>query len=214
MVTVTSARRVGRRAQHARDRLADQGSPLHALMAVAAAVALAACLDGCAATRDRSSVPTATASPQSASARISASRETRSARSVAADEAAIADFNRRYLGAINDGDIATLSSLTTEGHIMLAPGRPPIVGKAANDAANGRVAQQFKIDEHWTPIETVIDGDLAYQRGTFTVAATPKAGGETRNTSGNFLRIYRRQTDGSWRMVRDMFNSDKPAAPN
>jgi ketosteroid isomerase-like protein len=132
------------------------------------------------------------------------------ARSTAADEAAIADFNRRYLGAINDGDIATLSSLTTEGHIMLAPGRPPVVGKAANDAANGRAFQMFKIDETWTPLETVISGDLAYQRGTFTVAATPKAGGETRNTSGNFLRIYRRQPDGSWRMVRDMFNSDKP----
>lgn len=133
-----------------------------------------------------------------------------SARSTAADEAAIADFNRRYLGAINDGDAATLSSLTTEGHIMLAPGRPPLVGKAENDAANGRVAQMFKIDEHWTPLETVISGDLAYQRGTFTVAATPKAGGETRNLSGSFLRIYRRQSDGSWRMVRDMFNSDKP----
>jgi ketosteroid isomerase-like protein len=132
------------------------------------------------------------------------------AHSRAADEAAIADFNRRYLGAINDGDIATLSSLTTDGHIMLAPSRPPIVGKEANDAANGRVFQMFKIDEHWSPLETVISGDLAYQRGTFSVAATPKAGGETRTTTGNFLRIYRRQPDGSWRMVRDMFNSDKP----
>ena len=136
------------------------------------------------------------------------------AQSTAADEAAIADFNRRYLGAINDGDSATLSSLTTEGHIMLAPGRQPIVGKAANDEANARVAKMFKIDEHWTPLETVISGDLAYQRGTFTVAATPKAGGETRNTSGNFLRIYRRQSDGSWRMVRDMFNGDKPPSGN
>lgn len=135
-----------------------------------------------------------------------------SAQSVAADEAAIAEFNRRYVGAINDGDITTLSALTTDGHIMLAPSRPPIVGKAANDAANSRVFQQFKIDEHWTPLETVISGDLAYQRGTFTVAATPKSGGETRNTSGNFLRIYRRQPDGSWRMVRDMFNTDKPGA--
>jgi ketosteroid isomerase-like protein len=71
----------------------------------------------------------------------------------------------------------------------------------------------FKIEEHWTPLETVISGDLAYQRGTFTVAATPKAGGNARHTQGTFLRIYRRQADGSWRMTRDMFNSDQPAAP-
>jgi len=131
-------------------------------------------------------------------------------RSKAADEAAIAEFNKRYLGAINDGDIATLSSLTTEDHMMIMPGRPPLVGKKANDEANGRVFQMFDIDETWTPQETVIDGDLAYQRGTFTVEATPKAGGDKTRTTGTFLRIYRRQPDGSWRMTRDMFNSDQP----
>lgn len=132
--------------------------------------------------------------------------------SVAADEAAIADFNRQYLGAINDGDIAKLSSLTTDGHIMIPPGRPPIVGKAANDAANGAGFERVKIDEHWMPVETVVSGDLAYQRGTYTVVATPKAVGEARKMSGAFLRIYQRQPDGAWRMTRDMFNSDTPTA--
>jgi ketosteroid isomerase-like protein len=128
-----------------------------------------------------------------------------------ADLAAIADFNRRYLQAINDEDIATLSSLTTEDHIMIASGRPPLVGKAANDAANARVFTQFDIVETWTPVETVVAGDWAYQRGTFTVAATPKTGGTTTRTSGNFLRIYRRLPDVGWRMIRDMFNSDQPS---
>jgi ketosteroid isomerase-like protein len=134
--------------------------------------------------------------------------------STAQDEAAIMEFNQRYLKAINDGDSATLASLTTPEHIMIAPGRPPLIGKEANDAANARAAEMFKIHETWAPAETFISGDLAYQRGSFTVAATPKAGGAARHTSGTFLRIYKRQPDGSWRMVRDMFNSDQPAAPN
>ena len=128
---------------------------------------------------------------------------------VEADLAAIAEFNQRYLQAINDEDIATLSSLTTDDHIMIASGRPPLVGKAANDAANARVFKQFDIVETWTPVETVVAGDWAYQRGTFTVAATPRTGGDTTRTSGNFLRIYRRQPDGAWRMIRDMFNSEQ-----
>ena len=49
--------------------------------------------------------------------------------SAAADIANITAFNARYLKAINDGDIATLSSLTDEDHIMVAPNRPPVVGK-------------------------------------------------------------------------------------
>ncbi len=81
-----------------------------------------------------------------------------------------------------------MSSLTDDDHIMLIPGRAPIVGKAANDAANGRYFEQFNTLETWYPVETVIDGNLGYQRGTF-------------------LRIYRRQPDGSWRMTRDMFNT-------
>lgn len=130
-----------------------------------------------------------------------------------ADLAAISAFNTQYLKAINDGDIKALSALTDDDHIMIGPNRAPTVGKAANDAANERGFSQFNIDEKWMPEETVIDGDLAYQRGTFIVAATPKAGGTARTAHGNFLRIYRRQADGSWRMTRDMFNSDEPVAP-
>jgi ketosteroid isomerase-like protein len=128
------------------------------------------------------------------------------------DLAAITAFNARYLGAINDEDIATLSSLTTEGHVILIPNREPIVGKAANDAANGSAFERFTFDETWTPVETVIDGDLGFQRGTFTTIATPRGDGERLEVSGSFLRIYQRQANGEWRMTRDMFNSSAPLA--
>lgn len=131
----------------------------------------------------------------------------------AADLAAITEFNARYLKSINDGDIATLSSLTDDDHMMVLAGRPPISGKAANDAANGRIFEQFDIDETWTPLETVIDRDLAYQRGTWTVASTPKAGGETRRSTGQFVRIYQRQK-GSWWMTRDVLLSDPASVPS
>ena len=127
-----------------------------------------------------------------------------------ADLAAINEFNRLYLKAINDGDIDSLENLTTDGHIMIASGRPPLVGKSANIDAMRRAFGMFEIDEAWAPVETVIDVDLAYQRGTFTVTATPKADGVSNTVTGNFLRIYRRQPDGSWRMVRDMFNTNPP----
>jgi ketosteroid isomerase-like protein len=129
------------------------------------------------------------------------------------DLQAIEDFNARYLGAINDGDAATLASLTTEGHIMVMPGRAPLVGKAANDAANARLFENTDIDETWTPVETKIDGDLAYQRGTYVVVARPKSGGEAREVRGHFLRIYERQPNGEWRMTRDTFNTEN-AAPS
>jgi len=127
-----------------------------------------------------------------------------------ADLAEITEFNARYLKAINDEDIATLSSLTTDDHMMIVAGREPTHGKEANDAANGRVFEQFEIDETWTPLETVIDRNLAFQRGTWTVAAKPRAGGPANNSTGKFVRIYQRQEDGSWRMTRDVLLTDPP----
>lgn len=124
--------------------------------------------------------------------------------------AAISAFNSRYLKAINDGDIAALSALTDDDHVMIAPNRPPVSGKAANDAANGAAFRNFRFEESWVPVETVVNGDLAYQRGTFTVVAHPRSGAPSRTLHGNFLRVYRRHPDGSWWMTRDMFSSDQP----
>jgi uncharacterized protein (TIGR02246 family) len=122
-------------------------------------------------------------------------------------EAAIAEFNRQYLAAINRADIEALADLTTEDHMMVMSGGEPLAGKQALVDAMTGAFERFEFDESWTPEETVVSGDLAYQRGTFVVVATPKAGGEPARTTGNFMRIYRRQPDGSWFMVRDMFNS-------
>jgi ketosteroid isomerase-like protein len=131
--------------------------------------------------------------------------------SKAEDLAALTDYNKRYLKSINDGDIATLSSLTSNEHIMIMPGRAPLEGKAANDAANGNAFKNNKFDEHWYPLDTDVSGNLAYERGTYTTDVFPNAGGEKRSIAGNYLRIYRRQPDGKWKMIYDTFNS-VPAA--
>jgi ketosteroid isomerase-like protein len=130
--------------------------------------------------------------------------------SAAADEAAIDDFDRRYLGAINDGDVATLASLTTDNHMMISGSRSPLAGKQALVDTMARAFAAFDIDETWSPEETMVSGDLAYRRGTWVVVATPKAGGDASRTTGSFVRIYRRQPDGAWYMVRDILSTDAP----
>jgi uncharacterized protein (TIGR02246 family) len=181
MVAAVSHRASRRRTQAARSRSA-RGARRSRWVGAAAAGVLA-CLAGC-------------------------SNEGRS--SAADAEAAIAEFNRRYLAAINEGDIAALASLTTDDHMMISSGADPLVGKDALVDAMTGAFERFDFDESWTPQETVVSGDLAYQRGTFVVVATPKAGGDATRTTGNFLRIYRRRPDGAWLMVRDMFNGDQP----
>ena len=90
-------------------------------------------------------------------------------------EAAIAEINRQYLAAINEGDIDALAALTTEDHMMISSGGEPLAGKQALVDAMTGAFERFDIDETWSPDETVVSGELAYQRGRFVVEATPQS---------------------------------------
>ena len=53
-------------------------------------------------------------------------------------------------------------------------------------------------------LEIAGSGDLAYGIGTFSLARPAP-------DRGKFVEVYRRQADGSWRCVADMFSSDQAA---
>lgn len=53
-------------------------------------------------------------------------------------------------------------------------------------------------------IEYGVDGDLAYQVGTFAVRGTPQP------EEGKFVNVLKRQADGSWKVAVSIFNSDRP----
>jgi hypothetical protein len=49
-------------------------------------------------------------------------------------------------------------------------------------------------------------------RGPFELRLTPKSGGELVVDRGKFVDLFRRQSDGSWKFARVMFNRNRPAA--
>ena len=52
-------------------------------------------------------------------------------------------------------------------------------------------------------------GDIGLTRCTYSLTMNPKAGGETIDAmrDGKSLALYERQSDGSWKIVYDCFNS-------
>ena len=53
---------------------------------------------------------------------------------------------------------------------------------------------------------------MAYGRGTYKLTIIPP-GAEPIHDSGKFLEIWSKQADGSWKVKRDIFNSDVPLPP-
>jgi ketosteroid isomerase-like protein len=122
----------------------------------------------------------------------------------AADVAAIVKVNEGILGALNSGDWRKLNELTAADYVAIIGGRP-IQGKAQLDASNQRFLEQWRDEEKWNPDETVVDGDLAFQRGSFTMTLSPRDGaGESRSLAGTYLHVYQRGASGAWALTRAM----------
>jgi ketosteroid isomerase-like protein len=66
----------------------------------------------------------------------------------------------------------------------------------------------------WEPskVEVARSGDLAYTQGTYRMAF-PDPHGKPTTDQGKTLEIWRKQADGTWKCVADMWSSDLPATP-
>jgi len=125
---------------------------------------------------------------------------------IADDEAEIAGIWQKYSAARVAGDAEAWLALWDDDAIKMSPGSPAR-SKAELDAG---VPKSFAA----TPTssmninaeEIVVTGDWAYSRGTYDADRTVK--GEETHIDGKFLTILKRQDDGSWRIYRDMSNSN------
>ena len=55
-------------------------------------------------------------------------------------------------------------------------------------------------------------GDLGYTQGTYVSTATDSATKKILTEKGKWLTIRKKQADGSWKIVQDIYNSDLPLA--
>ena len=92
---------------------------------------------------------------------------------------------------------------------MLAPNSPIATGK---DAIAKLVASDFAHDDLvWQPDKVGVarSGELGYTSGTYQMRFKD-ASGKTASDKGKYLTVWKRQADGQWRVLFDMFNSDLP----
>jgi len=83
--------------------------------------------------------------------------------------------------------------------VLMMPGAPPVRGNAAIQAVLEKVfgAASVKVTLEITAVNFSSGRDMAYVYGTGTA--------DTHKT--NWLAVFGRQPDGSWRVVADIFNS-------
>jgi uncharacterized protein (TIGR02246 family) len=128
-----------------------------------------------------------------------------------ADITAMKEKLNRYAAMCHAGDLEGWLSLWTDDGIQMYPGAPSRIGKEQIRAGMKPAFDQFIMKIVVMPeIEARVFGNWGFLRGTYTLSMTPKGGGETSEFDGKYLTILQKQTDGSWKIFRDCFNSNKP----
>ena len=121
-------------------------------------------------------------------------------------EVAAADSAWAAAAAARDLE-ASVNAMADDG-VMFPPDQAPVVGRAA---IKGYMAAGFSIpgfSVQWSPgeIKVASSGDLAYSfgRSRYTI---PDSSGTIRTIHAKGVTVWRREADGRWRCVADIWNS-------
>lgn len=130
-----------------------------------------------------------------------------------ADAAAMESLRAKYVAAYNAEDVDGLVSLFTDDAIRMLPDEPAISGAEELRADFGRRFEETDAEVSVATDEIEVAGDWAFTCGTFSVTATPAAGGEPMQYTGKWINIMQRQVDDSWKISHNIYNSDVPVTP-
>ena len=116
-----------------------------------------------------------------------------------------------YATSLGEGDAERWIQLWTEDGVQSPPGAPPNVGREMIYTSIAGAMEVFAFDNMQIDIdEVLVAGDLAIARGLYTVTYVPHDGSAPIPVDGKYTSTFQRQADGSWKLYRDIFNSNVP----
>jgi ketosteroid isomerase-like protein len=133
--------------------------------------------------------------------------------------AGLSDADKAAIKAVTDSALVLGNAATkdwaaytalyyAEDAIVLPPNAEPVGGREAITA----LLQAFPPISNWEFAQVDVDGvgDFAYVRGTYAFDVTPPGMPGPVHDHGKYIEIWRRQADGSWKVIRDIFNTSVP----
>lgn len=126
------------------------------------------------------------------------------------DRVAVNALRDAWVAAIAGGNASALRDMVTADYEVWAHSAPTLGGPDTVVAAMGAALAKYAITQSYDPIETIVSGDWAFQRGIERIRAVPRDGGPIQDVAQRGLLILRRGEDGRWRYARGMTNGLPP----
>jgi len=124
---------------------------------------------------------------------------------------AIAAIDKKFMEDANRGDAAAGAAAYTDNAILMPPNHSPLEGKQAIEKYLTEIASQFQASNFQLYIlEVDVQGDTAIVRGTYSANFTIPGVDAPMEDRGKTLQVWKKQADGSWKIHRDIWNSNMP----
>ena len=129
----------------------------------------------------------------------------------AADEATIRNLDAQWAKSAAAKDVDAAVGYYSDDASLLAPNEPIASDKASIRAAwSAMLSPDTTLNWQASKVEVAQSSDLAYIMGTYQLTTTdPQA--KPMADRGKFVEVWKKQADGSWKTVADIFNSDLAA---
>jgi uncharacterized protein (TIGR02246 family) len=128
----------------------------------------------------------------------------------AADESAVKETDAQWAKTAGANDLDGTVSYYTDDASILPPNAPIATGKQAIRAVwAAMLTPDTTVSWQVSKADVARSADLAYVMGTYQITAkNPK--GKSQEDHGKLVEVWKKQADGKWKTVADIFNSDVP----
>jgi uncharacterized protein (TIGR02246 family) len=130
----------------------------------------------------------------------------------AGDERAIRETDMAMSKAGGAKDLEHVLAFYADEASMFPPNAAIATGKEAIRAVWSQLLANPGFAVSWQPtkVEASRGGDLGYSSDTYEVTLHDPTGKPVTDR-GKYVAVWKKQADGSWKAVADIFNSDLPA---
>jgi uncharacterized protein (TIGR02246 family) len=127
-------------------------------------------------------------------------------------EATIKADEKNWMDQFKNRDLEALAGHYADDAVFVSSAGPAANGSTEirRFFANGLTDKNFTVTFASDKIDVAASGDLAYSRGHYTLTMTNPATKKPEMTTGYYLTVWQKQSDGSWKAVEDF---TAPGAP-
>jgi len=131
----------------------------------------------------------------------------------AADEKAIRDMETAWVKEFAAKDMDKIVAHYADNGTVLLSNAPTMAGKDAIRAGMQQAIADPKFSLDLKTVKVDISGDLAYSQGTYSVMFPDAKTKNLMSEAGRYVEVYKKQADGTWKVVEDINSPEAPAVP-